>query len=424
MINIIRNNNKIFDILLSSIIIGLLLFVAYYSVPFADDFCKQYNESVLNTIIFLFKTGDGRFLSFSGLFMTLGFKYLSFNQMSVFWLLFFLSSIVLLTKLFENKTKSSVFIYLSVLILVLIGSESYFNEIVFWATGGSVYSVSTFFALLYLYILKRYGINLYILLTGILFTTIGPNYTIPMLVIIVLELIANKQYRINEKLAYSLGFVLIFSLGILLIIFAPGTEQRLGTVSTFWMWHPRFIVEAILRVLFMAFKFYPISVVVMLIVLIVEFYYVFRLKSKNIWNKLFSLIYNLRFLFASLVSILVFIKTPGLLSGRAAYFFLILLILQLLNTSNKLKVINITTPIRVVSILLIFILINTLNNTYVFNKKYNIDLKNKSIEREYLLKNYIYNNINTPFKRTDSLIRDERNIWAEQCFDNYRNSLN
>ncbi len=132
----------------------------------------------------------------------------------------------------------------------------------------------------------------------------------------------------------------------------------------------------------------------------------------------------MRFLFASLVSILVFIKTPGLLSGRAAYFFLILLILQLLNTSNKLKVINITTPIRVVSILLIFILINTLNNTYVFNKKYNIDLKNKSIEREYLLKNYIYNNINTPFKRTDSLIRDERNIWAEQCFDNYRNSLN
>jgi hypothetical protein len=414
------NFKKSIDKILISGITIVILIIAYYSVPFADDFCKQYDDSILNTVILLFKSGDGRFLSFSGLFMTLGFKYLTFNQMSILWVLFFIGTIFLITKLNTNSNKSNYFICLTTLTLVIIGSEGYFNEVVFWATGGSVYSVSTFFALFYLFVLKRYGINLYTLLIGILFTTIGPNYTIPMLIIITSELIASSKFNLKQKISYFTYFVLIFGLGIALIIMAPGTEKRLGSVSTFWMWHPRYIIEAVSNVIFVSIKFYPITLLLILSILIIEIYNFFKENTQVIINRLFMLIYNLRFLVASLVSILVFVKTPGLLSGRAAFFFYILIILQLFSSAIKIKKIKIYLPMRIASFILIIVLVNTLIKTRNFNIKYNTDLNSKTVNREYLLENYVYKNINIPFKRTNKLERDEFNIWAEQCFDKYQ----
>jgi hypothetical protein len=415
MINLIKNIDKI----LISIIKLVILLIAYYSVPFADDFCKQYNDTVLNTIILLFKSGDGRFLSFSGLFMTLGFKFLTFNQMSILWSLFFLGTIFLITKLNTNSTKSNYFIFLTTLTLVIIGSEAYLNEVVFWATGGSVYSISTFFALLYLYLLRKFGYNIYTLSVGLLFITIGPNYNIPMLVIIIIEIIGSIKYKLKQKFAYISYFVLIFGLGILLILLAPGTEKRLGTVSTFWMWHPRYIIEAVSNVIFVSIKFYPITLFLILSILIIEISDFFKEKSKGI-IRLLMLVFNLRFLAASIVSVLVFVKTPGLLSGRAAFFFYILIILQLFSSAIKINKLKVYLPIRSASFILIIVLLSTLIKTRNFNIKYKSDMINKTLKREYLLENYVYNNINIPFKRTVKLNRNEFNIWAEQCFDKYQ----
>jgi len=377
------NFKKSIDKILISGITIVILIIAYYSVPFADDFCKQYDDSILNTVILLFKSGDGRFLSFSGLFMTLGFKYLTFNQMSILWVLFFIGTIFLIGKLNTNSNKSNYFIYLTTMTLVIIGSEGYFNEVVFWATGGSVYSVSTFFAVLYLFLLRKFDYNIYTLSVGLLFITIGPNYTIPMLIIILIEIIGSTKYNLKHKFAYVSYFVLIFGLGILLIILAPGTEKRLGTVSTFWMWHPRYIIEAVSNVIFVSIKFYPITLLLILSILIIETYNFFKENTQGIINRLFMLIYNLRFLVASLVSILVFVKTPGLLSGRAAFFFYILIILQIFSSAIKIKKVKIYLPIRIASFILIIVLANTLIKTRNFNIKYNRDMKNKTVNREY-----------------------------------------
>lgn len=417
MIILIKNIDKI----LISIITLVILLIAYYSVPFADDFCKQYNDTVLNTIKLLFKSGDGRFLSFSGLFMTLGFKYLTFNQMSILWSLFFLGTIFLITKLNTHSTRSNYFIYLTTLTLVIIGSEGYFNEVVFWATGGSVYSVSTFFAVLYLYLLRKFGYNIYTLSVGLLFITIGPNYTIPMLVIIIIEIIGSIKYNLKQKFVYASYFVLIFGLGILLIVLAPGTEKRLGTVSTFWMWHPRYILEAVTRVIVTGIKCYPITILLIIFILIIEIRSILKSNDKGIVKKILTSIYETRFLIASIISVLVFIKTPGLLSGRAAFFFYILIILQLFSSAIKINKLKVNYPIRIASFILIIVLINTLIKTRNFNIKYNNDMKNNLIQREYYLKNYVYDNINEPFKRTKKLKRDEYNIWVEQCFDRYKN---
>lgn len=417
MIILIKNIDKI----LISIITLVILLIAYYSVPFADDFCKQYNDTVLNTIILLFKSGDGRFLSFSGLFMTLGFKYLTFNQMSISWSLFFLGTIFLITKLNTHSTKSNYFIYLTTLTLVIIGSEAYFNEVVFWATGGSVYSVSTFFGVLYLFFLRKFGYNIYTLTVGLLFITIGPNYTIPMLIIIIIEIIGSIKYNLKQKFAYISYFVLIFGLGIMLIVLAPGTEKRLGTVSTFWMWHPRYILEAVTRVIVTGIKCYPITILLIIFILIIEIRSILKSNDKGIVKKILTSIYETRFLIASIISVLVFIKTPGLLSGRAAFFFYILIILQLFSSAIKINKLKVNYPIRIASFILIIVLINTLIKTRNFNIKYNNDMKNNLIQREYYLKNYVYDNINEPFKRTKKLKRDEYNIWVEQCFDRYKN---
>jgi hypothetical protein len=416
MVGLIKNIDKI---LIGGIAL-LIFLIAYYSVPFADDFCKQYNDTVLNTIILLFKSGDGRFLSFTGLFMTLGFKYLTFNQMSILWSLFFLGTIFLITKLNTHSTKSNYFIYLTTLTLVIIGSEAYFNEVVFWATGGSVYSVSTFFAVLYLFLLRKFGYNIYTLSVGLLFITIGPNYTIPMLIIIMIEIIGSTKYNLKQKFAYSSYFVLIFGLGILLIVLAPGTEKRLGTVSTFWMWHPRYILEAVTRVIVTGIKCYPITILLIVFILMIEIGSIIKSNTKGIVKKIVSLIYETRFLIASIVSVLVFVKTPGLLSGRAAFFFYILIVLQVFISALKFKKVNINIPIRAASFVLIILLVSTLIKTRIFNIKYNDDMISNEVKTEYLLENYVYNNINVPFKRTEKLNRDEFNIWAEQCFDRYR----
>jgi hypothetical protein len=235
-----------------------------------------------------------------------------------------------------------------------------------------------------------------------------------------IEIIGSTKYNLKQKFAYSSYFVLIFGLGILLIVLAPGTEKRLGTVSTFWMWHPRYILEAVTRVIVTGIKCYPITILLIVFILMIEIGSIIKSNTKGIVKKIVSLIYETRFLIASIVSVLVFVKTPGLLSGRAAFFFYILIVLQVFISALKFKKVNINIPIRAASFVLIILLVSTLIKTRIFNIKYNDDMISNEVKTEYLLENYVYNNINVPFKRTEKLNRDEFNIWAEQCFDRYR----
>jgi hypothetical protein len=419
MISLIKNIDKI---LISSIVL-LLILIAYFSTPYTDDFCMNYIRHLDKNILAIIKeryiVKEGRFVSIPGIFQIAGFKYLSFNFMSMIWVVFFIAISFLLSRIFYNVNvidKNGRLLIM--LVLLLIGSEGVMNDVVFWATGGSYYSVATFLMVLAILVMQKYD-KKYLLFFSPLLITIGPNYSLPILFIFLMELFHANNVTSKRKLFFSLFSVLIFSIGIFILMSSPGTQNRLSSVSTFWMWHPRYIIEVVLKIIYTAYSFYLVAFVLTLLSVIkttIDFY-----KDKDsFFVKCVKVFFELRFLIAAIGSVLVFVKTPGLFSERAGYSFFILVLIQFIYTFRNFQIsTTLTNFYKTIAVLIVLVLSYTLNHVISFNNNYNVDLKKyKQSYNSIFEEKYLYNTVSLPFKRFDKVAKKE-NIWIGDCFENY-----
>jgi hypothetical protein len=394
----------------------------YSSTPYTDDFCMDYIRHIDKDVFSIIKeryiVKEGRFVSLPGLFQIVGFKYLSFKVMSMIWVAFFAAMTFVLSKLYINESiQDNKLGYLLVLMLFLVGSEKVLNDVVFWATGGSYYSVASFLMIFALLIIAKQDKRWFLYLSP-LFITIGPNYSLPILFLYLFELIDSKNIEFKKKIFFSVLSIFVFAIGIYILLNSPGTQSRLNTVSTFWMWHPRYIIEAVSNIIYTAFYFYPTSIIFAIFGIVKACINYFKSKERSV-VKFFRFIFELRFLIAAIGSVLVFVKTPGLFSERAAYAFFILVLLQFIYSSRDFVFTKkMFILLKGASLLLLLTLSYTLINVIRFNNDYNNEIGNYKNRKASFEERYLYNTVNLPFKRFRK-VEKTNNQWIGDCFDNY-----
>ncbi len=409
--------------ILIGLIITLLLLIAYFSTPYTDDFClnfiKYIDKNIFSIVKDRYVEKEGRYISIPGLFQIAGFKYLNFNVMSMIWVLFFTAIAFLLSRIYYcENTIDKIGRFLFMLVLLLIGSGDVMNDVVFWATGGSYYSVATFLMVFAVFVISKYE-KKYLIFLSPLLITIGPNYSLPILFIFLMELFHTNNISINRKISLAFLSILIFSFGIYILISSPGTQNRLSTVSTFWMWHPRYIIEAVSKIIYTAYSFYYLAVILTVLSILITVIKIIRDRN-SIIVKFIKIIFELRFLIAALGSVLVFVKTPGLFSERAGYSFFLLVFIQFIYTLRDYQIsTTITKYFKLIAVFIVLVLSYTLNHVIIFNNSYITDIeKYKENDKSVFEEKYLYNTVNLPFKRFKKVDRMQ-NEWIGDCFQNY-----
>lgn len=425
--------NKL-SIISSVVLITIALVFLYISsipITFSDDLCFYFRYTkegnVFSIAQKMYIEKEGRFASLPGLFQISGFRYLGFNGTTLMWGLFFLSNIVLLA-LFnkDNKDlKSRLYQIMCLTVLVLFSFEHILNEIVFWPTGG-VYSFSIFLSLIFLLSIEYKSSYWKIIIMALLIATTGPNITIPIMVILLIKWLYEK-IQTGKKQIY-LSFIklflllLIFVVGILILTKSPGTIKRMNSISTFWMWHPRYILEVIYKTISSSFMFYPISFPLFIIILFkTTFQFIKGLKEIKFSHQVIYTIYDIRYLIGALISALIFVRTPGVFTERAAAFFMVLITIQFYNSYSIFlsKYYVKYASIGFASLLLMFMFHTSVQYTNQYNI-YQNDMKNGKITNSEFADKHIYKDYHYFFKHYKADEKIPENIWLEQCLKRYR----
>jgi hypothetical protein len=424
---------KYFDkvgIIISSLVIVVFLYLASIPIPFSDDLCFyfKYNadQNVLSIVIKMYMEKEGRFASLPGIFQIAGFRYLGFNFTTLMWAIFFLMSVYAVILFEKNVTdkKNRIYQGLFLLVLFLVSFEHILNEIVFWPTGG-IYSSIILVAILFLLSIE-YNIRFWkVLIMSILIASVGPNVTLPIIFILLIKHLV-ERFIFKKELSYSniqiLLLISILIIGIFFLIKSPGTIRRMNSISTFWMWHPRFIVEVVFKTLFNAFSFYPVSFPLFLLITFLHFKRYFKeLNLKNILSKTMILIYEIRYLIGALISVLIFVRTPGVFTERAAAFFMILIIIQFYKSFSQYLS---TMTIKLFSLISLFVILvlmsfGSYNYTYKYIEYYQ-DIKSKEVSNSNFANKHIYTDYHYFFKHYKADEKIPENIWLEQCLKRYR----
>jgi hypothetical protein len=428
--------NKLFIISSVILITIALVFLYISSIPitFSDDLCFYFKYTkegnVFSIAQKMYIEKEGRFASLPGLFQISGFRYLGFNGTALMWGLFFLSNIVLIALFNKEQSDkgSRVFQLLFLTVLLLFSFEHILNEIVFWPTGG-VYSFSIFLSLLFLLALE-YKISYWkIIIMALLIATTGPNLTIPIMFILFVNWLYEQVQLVKKSILVSSGkvFLLLIILlaGLLILTQSPGTIRRMNSISTFWMWHPRYIIEVVLKTIYTSFIFYPIAFPLFVAVLIKSILNFSRgLKENRLFYQIVSSLYEIRYLLGALISVLIFVRTPGVFTQRAAVFFMVLIIIQFYQSFYRLLSKNL---IRNISLGLASIILILMSYTAVFyTKQYNTyhkDMKSTQVTNSEFADKHIYKDYHFFFKHYKADEKIPENIWLDQCLEKYRHEI-
>jgi hypothetical protein len=328
-----------------------------------------------------------------------------------------------------NKEQSDkgfrVFQLLFLTVLVLFSFEHILNEIVFWPTGG-VYSFSIFLSLLFLLSIEHKSSYWKIIIMALLIATAGPNVTIPIMFILSIKWLYEKIQTGKKQIFLSFiklfSLLVIFVIGILILTKSPGTIKRMNSISTFWMWHPRYIVEVVLKTIYHSFVFYPLSFPLFLLITFLHFKRFFKeLSFNSILNKTIILIYEIRYLIGAFISVLIFVRTPGVFTERAAVFFMVFIIIQFYKSFSVFlsKDYIRYSSIGFASLLLIFMFHTSVQytNQYIV---YQNDMKNGKITNSEFADKHIYKDYHYFFKHYKADEKIPENIWLDQCLERYR----
>jgi hypothetical protein len=424
----IKNFDKV-GILCGSLVIAVFLYLACIPIPFSDDLCFyfKYNDdqNVLSIAKKMYNEKEGRFASLPGIFQIVGFRYLGFNFTTLMWALFFLMSVYAVIFFEKNLTdkKNRIFQGLFLLVLFLFSFEHILNEIVFWPTGG-IYSSIILIAILFLLSIEYNTRYWKVLIMSILIASVGPNVTLPIIFILIFKYFVDRFIFKKEFFSYAqvLLLIIVLFLGLVFLMKSPGTIKRMNSISTFWMWHPRFIVEVIFKIFYNAFSFYPISFPLFFLITLYHIkHFIKEVNLKNLLIKIILLIYDVRYLIGALISVLIFVRTPGVFTERAAAFFMVLIIIQFYKSFSKYIYSIYIRLISLSSIFIIFILMSY--GAYKYNYKYleyYKDIESKDVNNSNFSNKHIYTDYHYFFKHYKADEKIPENIWLEQCLQRYR----
>jgi hypothetical protein len=422
------------------LIIGIVLllslavvFIYISSIPitFSDDLCFYFrytkDGNVFSIAEKMYNEKEGRFASLPGLFQISGFRYLGFNGTTVMWALFFLSSIVALALFNQDNQdlRSRAFQIMFFTVLVLISFEHILNEIVFWPTGG-VYSFSIFLSLLFLLSTEYNTAYWKIIILAFLIATTGPNLTIPIMFILSIKWFYEKIQSDKNQISFSFiklfSLLVIFVVGIVILTKSPGTIKRMNSISTYWNWHPRYIFEVVYKTIRSSFMFYPVSLPIFIFIFIkTTFQFIKGLKENRFFHQVIYTVFEVRYLIGALISVLIFVRTPGVFTERAAAFFMILLIIQFYKSFfDSLNNIYVEYVSLMLASVVLVLMINTAILYTSQYKEYHKDMKSHKITNYEFSKKHIYKDYHYFFKHYKADKRIAENIWLDQCLERYR----
>ncbi|UJP64175.1 DUF6056 family protein [Mongoliitalea daihaiensis] len=325
----LKNQSLIFISLTGFITVIVLLFLCYHSYNFADDFYHMNTfkygglKDFLNNLKIYYHIHDGRAYSFQIAFAWLMTGVFPSKVVTFFWLLCFIINLIILYKLIispKRKLGKIDFSFIGLMLLFgWIGMKNHIGYNIYWATGG--YMMLTGFILsLSLYILNKneYFQDLSVLkkiVYAFIFFSLGmsaQNLSFAMAIILFLFLILSLLYKSKIFITYFY-YSLMFAIGFIIVMIAPGTWQRMGEENT------SFAFASIFNNYFEILFFYVFVNKVLVFFGLVTAFIVLQFRDVDIIHvkKLFYI-----FLLASFLVIIPFSLMPSMsFVKRAGYFY-------------------------------------------------------------------------------------------------------
>jgi membrane protein YdbS with pleckstrin-like domain len=336
-------NKNIFPIVLvitGSFCLLTIVCYSYYSPLWGDDFemiMAAKSNSIFAIIKYFYLHWDGRICTLQGIVEMFLFKY-DYKLMVYFYSICFILCCLLIIKIinteipaFQNRKRVTQFILGSLLTVLLWHGIRYnIAQVVYWSTGGGYILLALFMflnlfiTLIYVKNSKNSKSNIVLLtVTGLISGMGSFNATIGLITLYIFDFLYNKTYSIRKIYLISIISNLI---GLIFVVTAPGNLVRAHSGG----FTPDIIVlfKNYLLILENYFKWsVPVIVGACLIASIFYFFNYINNNKKAISKNEFicNNFKNLKWILATLSTVLLFAFIPKLASSRTAIFFMLFL---------------------------------------------------------------------------------------------------
>jgi Family of unknown function (DUF6056) len=417
---ILKNQHKSL-LFFACFVLILILLLCVNTFYWADDYAliNDLNKNgVWQNCLNLYLTWDGRLLSLGAIIQGFFLRNLPIELITFLWSLCFLTSGALIFFIinqelqFEIKNKyTTILIVLMLTIVSWLGAYIHFSETIYWGTGGC-YSFGLLLGSIWVFWflkIQEFKINLIQKIVFFVFSIIvggtTQNLTVALLTLIVVYLIHNYIKKIKSVNSFNFLILISVLLGLSFIMLAPGNAIRMKEAGYATFSNLSFFI-VFKHTLFVLVYYFYYSIMAILLSLLVAFG-IFNLLNPNIKFRTFPIIkfpktkenwmqlmFDFKWLWVSLSTILPFILIPNLMARRTVIYFVYFMILFTVTFSIKIfqKSFMISTDVvkpnlfsKGIVSLLIILIGATIFVIYNFQKGF--VLKKEITKRENLLKN-------------------------------------